>query len=641
MSFDRVTSAVRLLAFFYFAGAVSILQAAPTVMSALKFQPKQKNVDYDTPTEKQVEKCTIKAARIGENTGWVVRGPEQQVLRRFVDSTGDKQVDKWCYYKDGIEVYRDVDSDGDGKTDQYRWLNTAGTRWAVDEDEDGTIDRWQSISAEEVSAEVVSAIQRRDAAQFELVLLSATELKSLGLGKEKSDEIAKRINAATGAFEKLATRQTKIGPNSRWVHFGASKPGVVPSGTDGSTRDLVVYENVVAMVETDKKLSDIHLGTFIRVGNAWRLIDVPRIDDTEQASTGESGIFFQAAHTSLPNRAGGDSAAHAGASKELQVYLDKLQKIESDLAQATTKAAKAKLHAERTDTLLSVISSVSVVKERQQWIRQLADTLSMAVQADEYPEGTRKLASLVAQLKKGSSTDLAAYASYRQLTADYTHNLQQPKANYAKVQGNWLKQLAAFVKEFPKSPDAADAMIQLGLSAEFAGEEDKAKGWYDQIVAARPADELSVKKAAGALRRLGSPGKSISLTGKTADGKSFSLDAYRGRVVVLNYWATWCEPCKKDMVALKALHKKYEKHGLSIVSVSLDSDRAEYTNYLRANAMPWFHLNEAGGLDGPLATTLGILTLPKMLLIDQRGRVTNRDAHVGGLDADLRRLLLK
>ncbi|MCG8585613.1 MAG: TlpA family protein disulfide reductase, partial [Pirellulales bacterium] len=149
------------------------------------------------------------------------------------------------------------------------------------------------------------------------------------------------------------------------------------------------------------------------------------------------------------------------------------------------------------------------------------------------------------------------------------------------------------------------------------------------------------KKAAGAIRRLDSPGKSINLTGKTSDGKSFSLDAYRGRVVVLNYWATWCEPCKKDMVALKALHDKYEKHGLSIVSISLDSDRAAYAAYLRANDMPWVHLNESGGLDGPLAATLGILTLPKMMLIDQRGRVANRDAHVSGLEADLKRLLSK
>jgi peroxiredoxin len=219
--------------------------------------------------------------------------------------------------------------------------------------------------------------------------------------------------------------------------------------------------------------------------------------------------------------------------------------------------------------------------------------------------------------------------------------LQQTKVDYGKVQGTWLKQLAAFVKMYPKSSDAAEAMIQLGLAAEFKGEEDKAKSWYQKVVSTRPADELAAKKAAGAIRRINSPGKSISLAGKTVDGKSFSLASFRGRVVVLNYWATWCEPCKKDMLALKTLQAKYGKHGLTVVSVSLDSDRNALAAYIRANAMPWIHLNEAAGLDGPLATQLGVLTLPKMLLIDRRGAVANRDAHIGGLDTDIKRLLAK
>jgi thiol-disulfide isomerase/thioredoxin len=623
--------------------ASNAAHAAPSVATALKFVPKQKNVEYDTPTEAEIEKCTITAARVGEHTGWIVRGPNEQILRRFLDSDGDKQVDQWCYYKDGIEVYRDIDADSDGKTDQHRWLNTAGMRWAIDDDEDGVIDRWREISAEEVSAEVVAAIARRETERFELVLLSAKELDSLELGKEKTDEIAKRIEAAAAAFEQLAARQAKIGPESRWVHFTASKPGVVPAGTDDSARDLVVYENVVAMVETDKKLADVYMGTFVRVGQAWRLIDAPRLDVTTQASTGDAGLFFQAVHTKLPNNAGSENdPGNIGTSKELQEHLDKLQKIESELARATSVEAKSKLHATRTETLVAVIASVADREEREQWIRQLADTLSLAIQAGEYEEGTKKLASLVEQLSKDEANlDLASYATYRQLTADYARQLAEPKADYGKVQGAWLKQLAAFVKQYPKSADAAEAMLQLGLAAEFAGEEDKAKEWYQQVVDSRQAGELPAKKAAGAIRRLDSPGKTIDFTGRTVDAKNFSLEAYRGRVVVVNYWATWCEPCKKDMVALQTLNTKYARHGLTIVSISLDSDLNALSAYLRANPMPWVHLNEPAGLDGPLATQLGVLTLPKLLLIDKSGKVANRDAHSGGLDADLRRLLAK
>ncbi len=63
-------------------------------------------------------KCTIKAEKVDGQTGWVVRDPHGQILREFVDTNGDNVVDRWSYFKDGIEVYRDIDSNYNGKADQ-------------------------------------------------------------------------------------------------------------------------------------------------------------------------------------------------------------------------------------------------------------------------------------------------------------------------------------------------------------------------------------------------------------------------------------------------------------------------------------------------------------------------------------------
>lgn len=636
------------LAVVSFVGASCLqneLYAAPSVAAAMKLQPVQKNVDYDVPEKSELEKCTITAERIGEHTGWVVRGAAGQTLRRFVDSKGNKVVDQWCYYKNGIEVYRDIDSDHDGKADQYRWLNTAGSRWAIDKDEDGKIDHWKSISAEEVSAEVVAALRAGDSARFANVLLTEDELTSLELGEKKTKQIAKKIDEAEATFKRIAARQNTVQANSQWVHFGANRPGVVPAGTEGSKKDLVVYENVVTMIETDKKVSDIRLGTLVHVENGWRMIDVPRLGDEDVAS-GQTGFFFQASLARVPDRPSNVPPASDAPSEELQELLDSLQKVENDLTRAKTAKEKESLHKRRLGVLKEIIASVDEDKEKAQWYRQLADTLSMAVQAGVYEDGAEELADIVAALKKNAeddpdAADLASYAQYRLMTARYTIRLQEPEADYSKIQAKWLKELAGFVDEYPKTADAADAMIQLGLAAEFAGEEDKAKKWYARVVTIRPAEELTSKKASGAVRRLASPGKSISLRGKTVDGRSFNLAAFRGKVVVVNYWATWCGPCKKDMEVLAKLYTKYARHGLTVVSVSLDTDKTELRRYLSANRMPWVHLNEPAGLDGPLATQLGILTLPKMMLIDKRGRVANRDAHAGHLDAELKRLLTR
>ena len=148
----------------------------------MKLTPVQKDVEYDIPAAADAAKCTIKAEKIGGQTGWVVRGPTGQILRQFVDTNGDNVVDRWSYFKDGVEVYRDIDENFNGKADQHRWFNTSGSRWGLDPNEDGKVNTWKIISPEEVTAEVVMALRDKDTARFNRLLITESEIKSLGLG---------------------------------------------------------------------------------------------------------------------------------------------------------------------------------------------------------------------------------------------------------------------------------------------------------------------------------------------------------------------------------------------------------------------------------------------------------------------------
>lgn len=87
-------------------------------------------------------------------------------LRWFTDTNGDNSVDRWRYYKDRLLVYRDIDSNFNGKVYQCRWFHTRGTRWGLANDENGTIDTWKMISAVEVTEEVIAAFAARDARRF-------------------------------------------------------------------------------------------------------------------------------------------------------------------------------------------------------------------------------------------------------------------------------------------------------------------------------------------------------------------------------------------------------------------------------------------------------------------------------------------
>ncbi|MEX0978721.1 MAG: thioredoxin, partial [Pirellulales bacterium] len=190
------------------------MAAGVSVQDALSLQPVQKDVAIERPEAAEIAKCAIKAEG---KRGWIVRDSAGQILRAFTDTNGDNVVDQWSYYKDGIEVYRDIDSNHNKKADQCRWLNMGGSRWGIDANEDGKIDSWKSISPEEVSAELVAAIRTGDRARFERLLLGADELESLGVGAAKGELLQKKISMALANFTKLAEGQKVITPESKWV----------------------------------------------------------------------------------------------------------------------------------------------------------------------------------------------------------------------------------------------------------------------------------------------------------------------------------------------------------------------------------------------------------------------------------------
>jgi hypothetical protein len=262
----------------YWIGAFLATTAAaqsPTPEMALRFTPVQPLVDYAKPTAEEVKQCTIKPEKEGNVTAWVVRSGTGEILRRFADTNSDNKVDQWCYYLDGLEVYRDIDSNFNESADQYRWFHTAGSRWGVDKDENKKIDAWRVISPHEVAEQVVIAVKTRDLARFNLLLLTPAELGELGLGKQRAERVAASIQAAGSAFAKLAVEQKTITPQSTFVDFGSARPATIPAGTAGSTQDVIVLDNASALVQTGSKHEQVYLGTLVKVGDTWKVIDLP------------------------------------------------------------------------------------------------------------------------------------------------------------------------------------------------------------------------------------------------------------------------------------------------------------------------------------------------------------------------------
>ncbi len=132
-------------------------------------------------------------------------------------------------------------------------------------------------------------------------------------------------------------------------------------------------------------------------------------------------------------------------------------------------------------------------------------------------------------------------------------------------------------------------------------------------------------------------GKPLELTGTTALGTEFDWKQYRGKVVLVDFWATWCGPCRREMPHVKALYEKYKEKGFDIVAVSLDKDLDALAQYLKENNIAWTNL--AGDETQQLAKQYGVRGIPTMMLIDQTGKIIDVSHNVAKLAPQVEPLL--
>ena len=615
----RIVLAIGLLC----VSAARVSAKAPSAKQALDLKPVQSGVEYERVPAESVEGCSVQDIVEKDLSGWQVIASDGTVLRRFVDTNDDKRIDLWCYFRYGTEVYRDVDGDFNGKADQYRWLGGGGSKWAIDKDENGKIDRWQRISAEEVTEELVLALATEDPTRFARLLATDSEIENLGLGAAKEKALVTKTIQAAREFQAFAGRQKAVAADANWVQFAAPVPGIFPAGTDGSTKDVLVYENAVAMFEQGGKNGQLNVGTLVKVGENWRVIDLPSIGADGEAVARADGNFFSQGGMSVAN----DGGANGGKTHKL---VGELEEIDRQLSKATKSQFNA-LHRKRADLVERLIKESPTAQERATWVRQLVDTMSVAVLSGNFPEGTTRLRKVAVQ-HANKDVALQAYADYTAISTEYVTR-QTPKAKFEDVQQWHLDALQGFIERYPRSLEAAQAMLQIALNKEFEDKEREALRYYRKV-ASNFQNSDPGEKAAGAVRRLESVGKRIELAGSTIQGKRFDVSSLRGGPVVIHYWATWCEQCKNDMKLLRRLQAQYK--GLQLVGINVDVTRESAVGYLKENSLPWTQLFEPGGLEAsPLSKSLGVQTLPTMLLLDKSGRVVQHNVRSSELADEL------
>lgn len=106
----------------------------------------------------------------------------------------------------------------------------------------------------------------------------------------------------------------------------------------------------------------------------------------------------------------------------------------------------------------------------------------------------------------------------------------------------------------------------------------------------------------------------------------------------IDFWASWCAPCRSQARALLPLYKKYKAKGLGVIGVSLDTDAARWKKAIREDGYPWTNLSDGKGFDSPISKKYGIKAIPQNLLIDSKGNIIVMNLHGKALEARLEEL---
>lgn len=605
---------------FLIPGEMLYAQGKVTAATVLGGYRPTQAVDVETPDKAEWAKCKIETVKIGKGSGYVVTGPQGQVLRRFIDLDGNETVDQYRYYKDGLEVYREIDTSGDKKAvniDQVRWFNTGGTRWGVDTNKDGVIDQWKIISAEEVSQEAVRALATGDAKILQPILATAEDLTAVGVDKAAQAAVLKSLAGADQALAEILKNSKSISPATRWMQFNCSMPYMVPAEAGKSAQDLYVYENAMAIVENGKENGSIHLGEIVRVGNTWKLTVLPRPVEGQGSFVAEGGGLFQ------PSMAQNTGTPDGSLKPEVQQLIDAIKKLDdAQPAQTATPEEFEKYHTARFQYLAKLAEVSASAEERDSWQRQLIEGIFAATQSGTYSQGLQQLQAMEAGFAKTAKDDpIYPYVIFRRLLTSYSLDFNKATvADRQKVQDDLIQSMEKFTTEFPKGEDRPDALLQIAILQDLNAKPAEAVNWYTLLAKDHP-DSRAAIRAKGSLLRLSLKGQKLALSGALLGGGAYDAAQYQGKVLVVAYWTTYCTPCTQELPLLIEMYAAQKAAGMEVIGVNLDVDGAPIQEHIAQHKVPWPHIREPGGMEGPAALAYGIVALPTMFIVDKTGTV--------------------
>ncbi len=302
-----------------------------------------------------------------------------------------------------------------------------------------------------------------------------------------------------------------------------------------------------------------------------------------------------------------------------------VQRVYETIAAGSAKALAGKITPDQEKHLTAAHFEALVILNRLKDARAAAPMLALAE-----------------KLKQSKDGDLADYARMQLLQLHLDAALLGQPGGAARL----MKELKAYCSARKPSGERLDTLRTVARTLEIAGQYDAALQTYDLMndTFHHSGNAELASAAAGSSKaaraRLGVVGQKIQIESTTLDGKPFDLTTLAGKVVLVDFWATWCGPCVREMPNLKKNYEKYHERGFEVVGISLDEDRTALQSFLKDSELPWITLfSDNTQATQALADRFGVEGIPAMMLVGRDGKVVTLKARGDDLGKELERLL--
>ena len=246
--------------------------------------------------------------------------------------------------------------------------------------------------------------------------------------------------------------------------------------------------------------------------------------------------------------------------------------------------------------------------------------------------GEQRLQTFLEELKKDEQPAVKQMVSDLELQLQAGKLMQLSGEEFSAQADKVLLQL----REGEFNENRLHMGMQIANILEFNDNPELAAKTYNTLaeLARESGDENLADNAAkleGSAKRLNLIGNEIEIEGETLDGEQFNIEDWRGKVVLVDYWATWCGPCIQELPNVKENYEKYHDKGFEIVGISLDNDAEQLEEFVKDREITWTTLfnrdePEKQGWEHPLATQYGVMSIPTVILLDKEGKVVSLNA---------------